>query len=826
MKTFIKLFLLLSLTTYTFSQNKTLIIKSRLNSIDGKPIEKTRIEINKIGNCITKADGSCSISINSTEQASVNLKAKHEKYITINNLELKSYALSMDHTDTLWVIMTEKEEFQRNSFGYYRQVVDGILPRLIEEEIESVQAYIESLNPITNQILQNKLDTANKQLTLLETDQSNQEDIADRLGFTLIMMEGEDVPVYLSEAFNSFMNGEVSRADSLLNNSNLNTKVLQEDLDKKNKRAIAICTFKAMLKNRLRDFKEAEIWYERAYQADSTDIIMLEEYGYFLRQRYTRAAFEKALPFYGILSIMMPEKHLSSLATILNSLGVIYTDNNLTEQASQAFEKALKIQQRITKVDSHYLPDLAITLNNVGLLYQKLDLNQQAIKSFESALVIYTDLTIKDSSDTYLPNIVFILNSLGDTYALNNSLDLAQEAFEQTVEELEKLVEIDSEKYLPNFAYSLSKLAGYYFTNNQYELSKKNYERALLLYEDFAKTYPEKFSPEVAKVLVYLGIIHEENSLKELSNETFENALKVYDSISQSNLERPFPCEGIALEHLSVSYYENDKVDKAIHFAEKALQIYEAMAKVDSAHSSIFISEVLNKLGVYYSNKNLTEKSQKVYERSIHILEAFAQNNPEIYLQVLARVQKNYSEFWANVSKIDSAKSWASKSLKNHQRAALMKNDDNLWLEGKKANDFLFELISADTLNKDKLPLVQLIIDFSDKYPKATVEEKALAYGSGAWYALFMKEYQLSENYARKGLAIAPKANWIYTNLALALLLQNRWTEAKDIYQKKQQLLGVNNRPLKEGFINDILDLEKAGIKHPDFEKVRHLFKQ
>ena len=68
------------------------------------------------------------------------------------------------------------------------------------------------------------------------------------------------------------------------------------------------------------------------------------------------------------------------------------------------------------------------------------------------------------------------------------------------------------------------------------------------------------------------------------------------------------------------------------------------------------------------------------------------------------------------------------------------------------------------------------------------------------------------------------KVEWVNTNLALSLLLQGKYTEAEKIY------LPLKDKPYsdatyKKAFLADLDEMEKNGITHTDFEKIRALLK-
>jgi predicted Zn-dependent protease len=103
------------------------------------------------------------------------------------------------------------------------------------------------------------------------------------------------------------------------------------------------------------------------------------------------------------------------------------------------------------------------------------------------------------------------------------------------------------------------------------------------------------------------------------------------------------------------------------------------------------------------------------------------------------------------------------------------------------------------------------------------IKKLAAAHGSLSWYQLFNKKFADAEQAARKGLATDATQEWIHSNLALALLLQDKWDEARAVYEKYKDKAYNDTQSWSSVFRNDIAELEAAGITHPDFKKVRTL---
>jgi len=105
----------------------------------------------------------------------------------------------------------------------------------------------------------------------------------------------------------------------------------------------------------------------------------------------------------------------------------------------------------------------------------------------------------------------------------------------------------------------------------------------------------------------------------------------------------------------------------------------------------------------------------------------------------------------------------------------------------------------------------------------------ANSYGSLSWNYLLMKDYAQSEQSARQALKLDNTQTWVKTNLAHALLFQNRFSEAEKIY-KELSKTPRDNEPYTQVLLEDLDKLEKAGVipekQKSNVEKIRKMLRE
>lgn len=100
-------------------------------------------------------------------------------------------------------------------------------------------------------------------------------------------------------------------------------------------------------------------------------------------------------------------------------------------------------------------------------------------------------------------------------------------------------------------------------------------------------------------------------------------------------------------------------------------------------------------------------------------------------------------------------------------------------------------------------------------------------YTSISYYYLFINDFIQSEQAARKALDLDSSYLPPKTNLAHALLFQNRFSEAEPIYKELSQTIYQDNKTYTQALLDDFAELEKASIisegNKTDVEKIRQM---
>jgi len=119
--------------------------------------------------------------------------------------------------------------------------------------------------------------------------------------------------------------------------------------------------------------------------------------------------------------------------------------------------------------------------------------------------------------------------------------------------------------------------------------------------------------------------------------------------------------------------------------------------------------------------------------------------------------------------------------------------------------------------------LIALEHDGQTKY------EAAKCYSDIGWNGLFTGNYMAALNAIQRGIELDPNNEMLYVNLPLCHLFAGNTNKAMELYRAyKDKPWTADNRSknFKESFLNDIVNLESNGLKHPDFVKIKKLLNE
>jgi tetratricopeptide (TPR) repeat protein len=262
----------------------------------------------------------------------------------------------------------------------------------------------------------------------------------------------------------------------------------------------------------------------------------------------------------------------------------------------------------------------------------------------------------------------------------------------------------------------------------------------------------------------------------------------------------------------------------------EALKITEYFMKVNPVEFNFVHAIVLTTLASVEEDMNDFENAQVHYDKAINIWTQLVQDNPDIYAIDMAQMLLTRAYMYYRLKdfeKTDHDYREAFNLLRGLQKAEPDETTRMLTISLNTYARLLYEIKEPEKA----VPVFEECLYWAEKSDAridADQRGAAYLYGDYAFIQLQHKQFMLAERSSRRGLELDSTQTWIYTNLALALLFQDRYDEALKIYRRWKDR-PYPNPPLptfREAFLKDFDDMENLGITHPDVAKVRELLKQ
>jgi WD40 repeat protein len=219
------------------------------------------------------------------------------------------------------------------------------------------------------------------------------------------------------------------------------------------------------------------------------------------------------------------------------------------------------------------------------------------------------------------------------------------------------------------------------------------------------------------------------------------------------------------------------------------------------------------------------------------------ENQKEKNSQSIKEATSILERLWGNISEITDKQSFYRSSLEifylSPQKfiSDIIEKENRLFLasatkeEIKEAYEFYSQRCSNMDSVKIQLNIPDYFIRISRKLLTVDTTAKhiiATDLQAISWPLIQNKRFKTSLEAVNLALEADSTNPYIYSIYPLALLLNNRYDEAESIYRKyyKEFIINNNVKSNKQIYLEDIADLERRGIAHPGYARIKELLNQ
>jgi len=708
-------------------------------------------------------------------------------YEIVNKDVVNNWLIPNNLNDKKKIVMCTEGLIAQNTLRYYdisiagltkgyKQRIKGLQEKLDKTEIDA-KTYTKLADSIAQQF---------------DKQQKLSEELADKFA----RENFDDCSAIHQQAFEVFKIGDIGKAIQILETVDSeaeifnakkqklkgklledNGKNMQSESDSIIMQNIKKLLFQADMYTSEFRFQDAKKAFETLVNADTTNFENLFTYADFLQKQNF---FEKAVNCYNKLLIQTKTNY--DKARILNNLANLQHELNQYQKAEINFEEALKIRKDLLKSNSvNSKSEYASSLNNLALLQLDMNLFEEAEENFNRALNIYKDLT-DHSQQSYTPEIAKTFNNLAVLYYKINQFNKAEINFIEAIKIRNELIKEKPKTYSATLANSLSNLAGLQVVMKQYKTAEINYAKALSIRRELGRTNPQVYNPDIAITLYSLAYLQTKLKLFDSSEANYREALNIFKYLSETEPEVYEPYKADVFSHLATLQLELKQFDTSESNYLEALKIRRKLAKTNPIVHNSELARLVSNIARLEDQINQNEKAEAYYYEALNLFKELAKSNPVVYNYDVALTSNNFATFYFKMKLYDRAEINYKEALK-------------LYNESQKSNNQEFKKEISEIL------------------------------GSLSYTQILNKQFKKAESSALKGIATDSTQQWIQTNLAIALLFQGKYEEAKKIYEKLKDKEYPNDvsKTFKVVFLEDLYELEKEGITHPDVIKIRAL---
>jgi len=433
-----------------------------------------------------------------------------------------------------------------------------------------------------------------------------------------------------------------------------------------------------------------------------------------------------------------------------------------------------------------------------------------------------------ENPDAYNPVLIQSIQNLADFYYSLGRFSESEPLYEEALEIGRKLAKDDPQAFVLGLVNNLTLLGNLYCTIGYNNNDLDSFDKSKTLLEEALETL---------------------QTITETSTISYEeNLIGILNSLG--NL------------YLNIADFKQDieALEKSENAYAEVIEIERRLAKDDSQFHEPGLASALNALGnVYYSmglkfqDTQSYKKSEDLYKESIAIGRKLAENDPQTYnyglagsLIIYGNLQRDMGDFqqceqtykealmlWRNLAK-DNPELYEPGLAEALINVAQYKQLSMQYKEGIKlleeSHKILKRLINAGNTENQNLYLSNLLVlgdlySLSENYEKAYLcyqesdlilkmliednetlkAEYSINLGNLSYSNLLLKRFSEAERYASEALTIDISQEWVFTNLAAALLLQGKYSEAEEIYRNMKNTL-------KDGMLEDLNLFERKAL--------------
>lgn len=683
-------------------------------------------------------------------------------YEVVNEKQLEIVKIGNSPTLDIPIIMAPEGTVAQAKAKYYQTSDQALKTRYQQEKNKLLEALQKSqINneayQAQNKILRDQFDQQKKEL--------------DALAEQFARINFDDVDTLYKEALQLFQQGKIEEVIQKLETANL-----------------------------LGELKEVK---QREEQVIQLLLLQAETYQITLQSEKVRAFFKDLLAID------------SSNVEILQAAAGFYIKQN-------QLQRGLVLYQHLLQLSTHNELK-ARTYIRLGNVYHSLQRWEDAVEAFQNARNLFQVLE-QNTAGAFQLEIALSLNNLGNVYWNNKQWDKAQEALKESLQILRKLNSTRQGQYLPHIALSLNNIGRFHFEKFQsnpkdyLELfeSKKVYTESLDIYQQLADEKPKAVLPNDLRVFFDLKVAFGDNIKDNYDMliaylELLNKALAIHQKLAKHNPRDFAPFVALTLINRSNLYRIKKDYSAAMSDLDTALLISKQLRSQDAYTYSPYEAEVLYKIGTLKVQLHQNAAADSSLQAALELYTDLEAESPHSFETKLAIIHLDWAEFSINTNKVTDAFAHCKQaytfllSQYNNLNAHFVAKD---WLKlRKQIQATIYRTLDPEPKQQAQQFLQQIDSVTTKIYPPKLQE------------ALLKQDFEAAKILSKNWIEINPGFLPARTMEAHVFLFSDGFSNAQYRYKNFKNVTDRQGRSALSLCLEQLLEMEKQGLKHSDTEK-------
>ena len=529
-------------------------------------------------------------------------------------------------SNDLLVVMDTPENVLEDRLAAVRKIRNTLQKQLNEKTNEL--AALKKQHKITEEEYQKKIQA-------LQKAQDKNEELISEMAERYSTLDFEAMDDFRRRVAAYIQNGELTRADSLLNTKGSmeercaelarEREALRENAENLKKRLEEQEKGEAHYAKKLEDFAadcynhfeicklrhdndSAAYWIELRACQDSTNVDWQLQAGRFIDDYI--ADYHKALRYYqrALHSAMVQEgEKCEHVATSYNNIGLVYKSQGNYPKALEMLQKALGIWLDVLGANHPYV---ATSYSNIGVVYDSQGNYPKALEMHQKALDI--DLEVLGANH---PDVATSYNNQGLVYKSQGNYPKALEMYQKA---LAIRLEVLGANH-PYVATSYNNIGSVYDSQGNYPKALEMYQKAL----DIGLDVLGANHPDVARSYNNMGCVYHSQGNYPKALEMYQKSLDILLEVLGAN----HPDVARSYNNIGSIYDSQGNYPKALEMYQKALDI--KLEVLGANHPDVARS--YNNMGLVYESQGDYPKALEMHQKALDIkLEVLGANHPDV----------------------------------------------------------------------------------------------------------------------------------------------------------------------------------------------------